>query len=112
MRDRLQDRSVDPEAWGAFLGAVFDEWVVRDVGTVFVQMFDAALASWLGLPASMCIFGETCGNALASTADVLISVGNRFTDWSASSYRAGVTFTIPPTKLIQLDIDPREIGKN
>ena len=44
---------------------MFDEWVVRDVGTVFVQMFDAALASWLGLPASMCIFAETCGNALA-----------------------------------------------
>ena len=46
------------------------------------------------------------------TADVLLSVGNRFTDWSASSYRAGVTFAIPPTQLIQLDIDPREIGKN
>ena len=42
----------------------------------------------------------------------ILSVGNRFTDWSASSYRAGVTFAIPPTKLIQLDIDPREIGKN
>jgi len=55
---------------------------------------------------------STCGNALASTADVLISVGNRFTDWSASSYRKGVTFAIPPSKLIQLDIDPREIGKN
>ena len=55
---------------------------------------------------------STCGNALASSADVLLSVGNRFTDWSASSYRAGVTFAIPPTKLIQLDIDPREIGKN
>ena len=63
--DAVTDRSVDPEAWGRFLSTVFDEWVVRDVGTVFVQMFDAALASWLGLPASMCIFGETCGNALA-----------------------------------------------
>ncbi len=55
---------------------------------------------------------STCGNALASTADVVLSVGNRFTDWSASSYRKGVTFAIPPSKLIQLDIDPREIGKN
>ncbi len=34
------------------------------------------------------------------------------TDWSASSWRKGVTFAIPPTKLIQLDIDEREIGKN
>jgi acetolactate synthase-1/2/3 large subunit len=55
---------------------------------------------------------STCGNALAASADVLLSVGNRFTDWSASSYRRGVTFSIPPSKLIQLDIDPREIGKN
>ncbi len=55
---------------------------------------------------------STCGNALASTADVVLSVGNRFTDWSASSYRKGVTFAIPPSRLIQLDIDPREIGKN
>ncbi len=36
----------------------------------------------------------------------------RFTDWSASSYRKGVTFSIPPSKLIHLDVDPREIGKN
>jgi acetolactate synthase-1/2/3 large subunit len=56
--------------------------------------------------------GSTIGNALAASADVLLSIGNRFTDWSASSYRAGVTFAIPPTKLIQVDVDPREIGKN
>jgi acetolactate synthase-1/2/3 large subunit len=55
---------------------------------------------------------SSCGNRLAATADVLLSVGNRFTDWSASSYRRGVTFAIPPTKLIQIDVDPREIGKN
>jgi uncharacterized protein len=58
-------RSVDPVKWGAFLMAVFEEWVRHDVGTVYVQMFDAALASWVGAPAAMCIFGETCGNALA-----------------------------------------------
>ena len=56
--------------------------------------------------------GSTFGNALAASADVMLSVGCRFTDWSASSWRAGVTFAIPPTQLIQLEIDPREIGKN
>jgi uncharacterized protein len=61
----VTDRSVQPEAWGRFLSAIFDEWVKRDVGTVFVQMFDAALASWVGAPAGMCIFAETCGNAVA-----------------------------------------------
>ena len=63
--DTVTARSVDPMAWGAFLCAVFDEWVGRDVGTVFIQMFDAALASWLDLPATICIFRETCGDALA-----------------------------------------------
>ncbi len=63
--DTVTDRSVDPEAWGRFMIAVFDEWVTGDVGTVFVPHFDAALASWLGMPPSLCIFGETCGNAVA-----------------------------------------------
>ena len=58
-------RSVRPEQYGQFLIAIFDEWVRRDVGQVFVQMFDAALASWLGLPNPLCIFNETCGEALA-----------------------------------------------
>jgi acetolactate synthase I/II/III large subunit len=55
---------------------------------------------------------SSCGNELAASADVVIAVGCRFTDWSASSYRKGVTFAIPPTKLIHLDVDAREIGKN
>ncbi|HMK12814.1 MAG TPA: anaerobic sulfatase maturase [Acidimicrobiales bacterium] len=63
--DQVTDRSVAPEAFGRFLTSVFDEWVVRDIGTVFVQAFDAALASWLHLPASVCVFAETCGKAVA-----------------------------------------------
>jgi uncharacterized protein len=63
--DTVTDRSVDPEAWGRFLVAVFDEWVRHDVGEVFVQIFDSALGAWLGRPASLCIFRETCGDALA-----------------------------------------------
>jgi acetolactate synthase-1/2/3 large subunit len=55
---------------------------------------------------------STSGNKLAASADVLVSVGCRFTDWSSSSWRRGVTYAIPPTRLIQIDIDPREIGKN
>lgn len=55
--------------------------------------------------------GTTCGNAITASADVVISVGCRFTDWSASSYAKGVSFSIPPGKLIHIDLDPREIGK-
>jgi acetolactate synthase-1/2/3 large subunit len=56
--------------------------------------------------------GTTVGNAIAAGADVVLAVGCRFTDWSASSYRKGVTFSMPPGKLVQIDIDPHEIGKN
>lgn len=56
--------------------------------------------------------GTPVGNHVASTADVVIAIGCRFTDWSASSYAKGVTFSIPDSKLIHIDIDPQEIGKN
>lgn len=56
--------------------------------------------------------GTTCGNSIAANADVIIAVGCRFTDWSSSSYAKGVTFSIPPSRLIHIDIDPHEIGKN
>lgn len=57
--------SVDPVAYGEFLVAVFEEWVRRDVGRVFVQQFDVSLETWSGLEASLCVFRETCGRALA-----------------------------------------------
>jgi acetolactate synthase I/II/III large subunit len=56
--------------------------------------------------------GSLTGNTMASQADVVLSLGCRFTDWSASSWRKGVSFSIPESKLIQVDIDAREIGKN
>ena len=56
--------------------------------------------------------GTVPGNSIAAGADLVLAVGCRFTDWSASSYRKGVTFSMPPGKLIQIDVDPHEIGKN
>jgi uncharacterized protein len=63
--EAVSERTVTPEQWGRFLVSVFDEWVRHDVGSVFVQIFDAALASWVGVPSGLCIFSETCGTALA-----------------------------------------------
>ena len=57
-------RSVQAEQYGRFLTAIFDEWVRRDVGKVFVQMFDVTLGSFVGQH-SLCIFAPTCGDALA-----------------------------------------------
>lgn len=63
--DRVSDRSVTGRQYGDFLRAVFDEWVCRDVGRVFIQIFDVTLAGWVGQPGGLCIFDETCGRALA-----------------------------------------------
>jgi len=56
--------------------------------------------------------GSTAGNELVSNADVILAVGCRFTDMHTSSFEDGVSFDIPPSKLIHVDIDPEEIGKN
>jgi uncharacterized protein len=61
---QVTERSVRAEQFGRFLIAIFDEWVRRDVGKVFVQTFDVALGSWLGQH-NLCIFSPTCGNAVA-----------------------------------------------
>ncbi len=56
--------------------------------------------------------GTTIGLNMTSKADVILALGCRFADETASSYKKGVSFSIPPTKLIHIDIDPHEIGKN
>ncbi len=62
---QVTKRSVSGQGYGKFLISVFDEWVQRDVGGVFVQIFDVALGVWYGQRAGLCIFEETCGLALA-----------------------------------------------
>ena len=57
--------SVDPKEYGRFLCSIYDEWVSHDVGKIFVQHFDVALENRVGLPASLCVFRETCGSAMA-----------------------------------------------
>jgi uncharacterized protein len=57
--------SVEAETYGNFLCAIFDEWVRKNVGKTFVQLFDVALGNWMGLGSSLCVFAEKCGSALA-----------------------------------------------
>lgn len=61
----VTDWSVKPKDYGAFLCDIFDEWVARDVGEVFVQIFDVALGNWMGMGGGLCVFSPTCGTALA-----------------------------------------------
>jgi uncharacterized protein len=62
---KVTKRSVDARQYGQFLTKIFDEWVRRDVGQVYVQIFDVSLGAWLGQPGALCIFAPTCGSALA-----------------------------------------------
>jgi acetolactate synthase-1/2/3 large subunit len=132
-RGRARPAATDVEHAANLLSGAGRPVIVAGGGAVLADAADAvtALAERLGAPVVTTWQGKgaidethelagltigdtasTCGNRLAATADVLVSIGNRFTDWSASSYRKGVTFAIPPTKLVQIDVDPREIGKN
>ncbi len=63
--DRATAASVIAEDYGTFLTTIWDEWLRRDVGKIFVQLFDAMLGVWLGQPSGLCLFRETCGDAIA-----------------------------------------------
>ena len=56
--------------------------------------------------------GTYAANEATRNADVILALGVRFDDRMSSSWIPGYTFEIPPTKLIQVDIDPAEIGRN
>ncbi|MFZ0687509.1 MAG: anaerobic sulfatase-maturation protein [Terriglobales bacterium] len=63
-RSEVSEWSVEPLQYGRFLQAVFDEWVRRDVGRTFVQIFDVALEAWVGIEPSLCVFAKNCGDAM------------------------------------------------
>lgn len=59
----LADFSVTPSKWGDFLCALFDEWVAKDVGSYFIQLFDATLANWVGVEPGVCSMSRRCGHS-------------------------------------------------
>src|SRR6516162_9086314 len=60
----VTERTVGSEQYGRFLIDIFEEWVRRDVGEVFVQIFDVTLSAYFGR-STLCVFAPTCGNSLA-----------------------------------------------
>lgn len=63
------DYTITAEQWGRFLCTLYDEWVRQDVGRLFVQLFDATLANWAGMPPGVCSMSATCGQAVVMEAD-------------------------------------------
>ena len=68
-REQITDTSVTPEQWGRFLCGVYDEWKQQDIGQIFVQLFDATLANWVGEPPGICSMSPYCGRAAAMEAN-------------------------------------------
>jgi uncharacterized protein len=90
-------RSVTAEQYGDFLIAIFDEWVRRDVGRVFVQIFDVALAAWVGAPPGLCVFDETCGDALVLEHNGDLYACDHFVE---PHYRLGNILQTPLAELV------------
>jgi uncharacterized protein len=93
----VTDRSVTAEQYGSFLIGVFEEWVRRDIGEVYVQMFDVALASWYGEPPTLCIHAETCGTALALEHNGDLYSCDHYVE---DGYRLGNITEMPMTALV------------
>lgn len=95
---RLTERSVSGEQYGEFLIQIFDEWIRRDVGKVFVQIFDTALSHWLGVGGGLCVFEETCGLALALEHNGDLYACDHFVE---PAYRLGNITQTPMADLVR-----------
>ncbi len=100
----VSTRSVGGDAYGAFLIAIFDEWVRRDVGRVAVQIFEAALGIWAGAGPGLCIFDETCGRGLAMEHNGDLYACDHFVD---PQYLLG---NIQESALIELVDSPEQLA--
>jgi uncharacterized protein len=63
-RDDVTPWTVQPNAFGEFMCAVFDEWVRNDIGKMFVMNFEWALNSWMGGEGAICSASRRCGNCM------------------------------------------------
>jgi uncharacterized protein len=95
--EAIRPRSVTGEQYGRFMITVFDEWVRRDVAKVFVQLFDVALAAWIGQRAGLCVFEETCGLALALEHNGDVYACDHYVE---PDYRLGNLQEIPLIELV------------
>ena len=98
----VTERSVSPGGYGRFLIDIFEDWVRRDIGEVYVQMFDVALASWYAQPPGLCVHAETCGLALALEHTGDLYSCDHFVE---PAYRLG---NIRETPMIDLVASPRQ----
>ena len=104
--DKVTERSVSADAYGRFLIEMYEEWVRRDVGRVYVQIFDIALAAWTGAPPGLCVFDETCGLALALEHNGDVYSCDHFVE---PDYKLGNIMDVPLNDIVVMD-QQREFG--
>jgi uncharacterized protein len=95
--ETLTAHSVTPQQYGDFLIGVFDEWVHHDVGQVYVQLFDVALAAWMGQRSGLCVFEPTCGLGLAMEHNGDLFACDHFVE---PRYRLGNIMETPLVELV------------
>ena len=98
--DSVTERSVSAAGYGQFLIEIYEEWVRRDVGRVFVQIFDVALAAWAGAPPGLCIFDETCGLAMAMEHNGDVYSCDHYVE---PDYKLGNIMDIPLAEIAVMD---------
>lgn len=84
--------SVRPEQYGRFLIEIFDAWLARDVGRVFIQIIESTLSSVVYGRPTLCVFSETCGNALAIEHNGDLYACDHFVD---AEHRLGNIMELP-----------------
>jgi len=98
--DNVTDRSVTAEGYGKFLIDIYEEWVRHDVGKMFVQIFDIALAGYTGNKPGLCIFDETCGLAMAMEHNGDVYSCDHYVE---PDYKLGNIMDIPLSEIVVMD---------
>ena len=98
--DQVTDRSITAAGYGQFLIDMYEEWLRRDVGRVYVQIFDIALAAWTGAPPGLCIFDETCGLALAMEHNGDVFSCDHYVE---PDYKLGNIMDVPLSEIVVMD---------
>lgn len=104
----LTAHSVTAQQYGDFLIGVFDEWVRRDVGQVYVEIFDVALAAWMGQRPGLCIFEPTCSLGLAMEHNGDLYACDHFVE---PRYRLGNIVETPLVELVASEAQ-RKFGQD
>lgn len=100
----VTDWSVDPDAWGYFLCKVWDDWYGRDFGKVFVNLFETAVAQWMGMEAQLCVYHDFCGKSVALEHDGSLYACDHYV---YPEYRLGNIVRTSSSRMVFSDVQRR-----